>query len=729
MATLDDADIPLKRRRMSGACDQCRKRKIKCDSATRPSQRCTNCIAFDTECTHSDPPKKRGPKSAYVEGLEDRVKELERLLRATSNHPSGSGPQVPPIPSASLTRPSPSSPPISTSSPSDGSLSHKSDDDEDLEHLDLSRNMERLSMYNTPRFFGSSSMFALAKATLKLKTSVLHDQGPKRGAPQYWYLQPWEQDTANQLSQQYIFPPHDLMMSLIGLFFEHVAPFVPVLHQPTFMNHVACADHLHHRQFGATVLLVLAIASRYSDDPRVLSDRYGSKLSAGWKYFEQVTLINTVVWDVVSLYELQSYTLSIIYSQGTSVPQTSWTNIAIGMRLALEIGVHRRKPMGYKMTAEDELMKRCFWCMLCLDRLISIMLGRPSLFREEDFDLELPVECDDQYWEIGRNGEVAFHQPPNLPSRMAFFSRHIKLCEILSFVSRTLYSIKKSQLTHGLTGKEWQQRIVTHLDGTMKSFLDELPDHLKFNHHRANTLFARQSVALYSLYYITMMFIHRPFVSTSQSSLESCTAAARSCSHVIETSPTPFFLVPVIGAAPFMSGIILGMSMWSGTGTGYEKEIGACLEALKAGSERWNPCGRFLGTLTEVVSGLDTVRKPTDQTNKRARENTPQVSYSSSSDTGSSSGQYSHSHSPEVWPPAEPVEPPQPGPLDNLGLDTNFMQSMDMWASPPPAYNLTSWGQHINEMSGVAPIPIPLPEGGYAGPLPYQQQQHRSTTY
>lgn len=99
------------------------------------------------------------------------------------------------------------------------------------------------------------------------------------------------------------------MMNLIGLFFEHVAPFVPVLHQPTFMNQVARADHLHHRQFGATVLLVLAIASRYSDDPRVLSDRYGSTLSAGWKYFEQVTLINTVVWDVVTLHELQSYTV------------------------------------------------------------------------------------------------------------------------------------------------------------------------------------------------------------------------------------------------------------------------------------------------------------------------------------------------------------------------------------------------------------------------------------
>lgn len=170
-----------------------------------------------------------------------------------------------------------------------------------------------------------------------------------------------------------------------------------------------------------------------------------------------------------------------------------------------------------------------------------------------------------------------------------------------------------------------------------------------------------------------MLLRHVPRISSSFLS----SVYVRSCPHsVLE-------LTVAFQAAPFMSGIILGMSMWSGTGTGYEKEIGACMEALKAGSERWNPCGRFLGTLTEVVSGLDAVRRPMDQTNKRARENTPQATYSSSSENSS---RYSHSHSPEVWPPAEPVEPPQPGPLDNLGLDTDFMQSMDMWASPPPAY-------------------------------------------
>lgn len=100
------------------------------------------------------------------------------------------------------------------------------------------------------------------------------------------------------------------MMTLIALYFEYIGPFIPILHKPTFLYLVGTAEHLRNQQFGATLLIVLAIASRYTDDPRVLADVYGSKLSSGWKYFEQVTLQKNAVWDIASLYELQAYAVS-----------------------------------------------------------------------------------------------------------------------------------------------------------------------------------------------------------------------------------------------------------------------------------------------------------------------------------------------------------------------------------------------------------------------------------
>ena len=93
------------------------------------------------------------------------------------------------------------------------------------------------------------------------------------------------------------------------------------------------------------------------------------------------------------------------------------------------------------------------------------------------FDLELPVECDDEYWDISADGGVTFRQPQDVPSRLAFFTRHIKLCEVLSFVSRTLYCIKKSKLPHEFSGKGWEESIVSHLAMTMKSIMDEMPSH------------------------------------------------------------------------------------------------------------------------------------------------------------------------------------------------------------------------------------------------------------
>jgi hypothetical protein len=56
------------------------------------------------------------------------------------------------------------------------------------------------------------------------------------------------------------------------------------------------------------------------------------------------------------------------------------------------------------------------------------------------FDLDLPIECDDEYWEH-RNPDLAFKQPPGMPSSTSFLTHLIKLQEILSFALRTIVSV------------------------------------------------------------------------------------------------------------------------------------------------------------------------------------------------------------------------------------------------------------------------------------------------
>lgn len=102
-------------------------------------------------------------------------------------------------------------------------------------------------------------------------------------------------------------------MSLIELYFIHINPFLPLLHRPTFEG--AVRNGLHHldHMFGATLLLVCALGSHYSHDPRVfLENTNNSVYSCGWKWYAQVKIHRSDIHARASLYELQLYSVSTL---------------------------------------------------------------------------------------------------------------------------------------------------------------------------------------------------------------------------------------------------------------------------------------------------------------------------------------------------------------------------------------------------------------------------------
>jgi hypothetical protein len=88
------------------------------------------------------------------------------------------------------------------------------------------------------------------------------------------------------------------------------------------------------------------------------------------------------------------------------------------------------------------------------------------------FDVDYPMECDDEYWEP--NGDFG-QQASGKPSVITSFVYQLKLCEILAFTLRTLYSTKKSKIKSGLIGNEWEHRIVAELDSSLNKWKDSLP--------------------------------------------------------------------------------------------------------------------------------------------------------------------------------------------------------------------------------------------------------------
>ncbi|KIK97466.1 hypothetical protein PAXRUDRAFT_10160 [Paxillus rubicundulus Ve08.2h10] len=765
-----------KKRRVQRACDICRRKKIRCerllppqtlrlttyqgDGSQMPANRCSNCIAYNLDCTYVEAAKKRGPPKGYVESLENRLEKMEKLLQrvcpdADFTQELG-GTKIEremwhkanPLSSHVMNAPSP---------PMNAALSNSDEfipsDDEDVVTVSLSENLKNMNLdVAKPRFYGKSSGITLIQKAIDLRQeyigenpldSFLNDDTQER--------YPWEGLRKNIKMTDYTFPEEDLGISLVNLYFINMNSLTPLLHRPSFERKILDGDHLHDSSFGAVYLLVCAVGSRFSDDPRVFLEGTDSEHSVGWKYFGQVQLIGKTLLGPPALEDLQVYCLSAMFLQGMSAPQACWTIVGIGIRLAQDVGAHRRKAYNAKPSVDGELWKRTFWVLIILDRQMSSLLGRPCAIQDDDFDLDLPVECDDEYWEH-QDPEQAFRQPPNKPSAMSFFMSYLKLNHILAFALRTIYSINKSKHHQGFVGQQWEQHIVAEHDSALNQWIDAVPQHLRWDPTReTNSPFFMQSSVLYTNYYLVQIYIHRPFIPspgkpslTSFPSLAICTNAARSCSHVMDVykrRSRSSFMSPYLQVPAFTAGIVLSFNIWGGKRSGLsidpEKEmddVGKCMSVLKRLSQRWHVSRRLWGILRDLatVGDLPLPESSPQGGTKRVRDSESPPLLDPSPPTppegprpvaGSRRvhrGVSSHSQSPPHHP--QPPQPHHVSPTFTLPLYTNELgrlpihgqlnfSSNGFTAPPPPTSTASSTPPQVDSSNMWFSPPL-LPGAG-----------------
>ncbi|KAG0017338.1 hypothetical protein BGZ80_008396 [Entomortierella chlamydospora] len=70
-------DFNSKRSKITKACDNCRRRRVKCDGVP---DGCGGCRAAKTQCVYTTSNTKRGPPKGYVEVIEDRLGKIENML-------------------------------------------------------------------------------------------------------------------------------------------------------------------------------------------------------------------------------------------------------------------------------------------------------------------------------------------------------------------------------------------------------------------------------------------------------------------------------------------------------------------------------------------------------------------------------------------------------------------------------------------------------------------------
>ncbi|TFK88612.1 hypothetical protein K466DRAFT_66010 [Polyporus arcularius HHB13444] len=599
MSGEDEDTIPRRRMKHSRACDLCRRRKVCCDASVVPGNRCSRCTAAGLDCQYSPVMKTSArPTKRYVEALEDRLKRMEGLVKKlysnaqTTEHPrsdSSEGELRPASGAVSVGAmavfdlPSTSDPTATPLHPPPlQKLTHY-----DSDELDSSDDDAEVAVGSAIGFFGKSSSKDLVLNVMHLKKG---DNSDKRSFPQRYQkrlcIPPKPFEIPVILDDPHTvphsdFPEPDLMHRLVDAYFEQFNIYLPLLHRPTFEHDIQRGLHFRDRSFGSVVLLVCAMGAIWTQDHRIPPSEPG--VGPGWEWFDQVGHEQWSLLTRPKLHDLQACALMAAYMSSSHTPHSNWMILTLGIRMALDVGAHRKKTYATFPTAEQEQWKRAFWVMVAMDRLASFALGRPCAIHEEDFDVDPMTECDDEYWN-NPDPALSFKQPPGKPSKITFANCFIRLLMILAFASRTIYTINKSKLLLGFVGAEWKQNIVAEIDSALNKWRDSVPAHLRWDSRREDPIFFRQSAFLYTNFYQIQIFIHRQFIPSPRRprpthqlpSLMICVSAARACMEVIEvqwkrTGISDIALTP-LHLVLFTTCVVLLMNLWSGKPSEREAE-------------------------------------------------------------------------------------------------------------------------------------------------------------
>ncbi|KAK7022843.1 Gypsy retrotransposon integrase-like protein 1 [Paramarasmius palmivorus] len=493
-----------KKQRQQNACDACRRRKVRCDSA---GDICSNCASLQMECTHTFEKKKRGPKGPSTKRTTTQRSLVNSVLSSSFVLPSDPGVIHKMLVdlakfAKSLDRRLSSLRldvrDLESASPADLPQAPDEDNAEDnRDEVDALTSSLKSLILTSNRHLGKSSYFVFLQSTVQ-KLGADRDDGYLRRVftsyqrPECWIVQPWQRIlTTTQDHQPLDFPPQPLLQTLIHTYFTTTNTLFPLLHRQTFEHAVACNLHLHHRPFGYVVLGLCAVASRQVYDPGVLASE--SWYSAGWKFFSQIPVIKGNLMDQPTVEDVQICVLSALFLQLTSTSDAVWTIVGLGIRHCQEIGVSSSRTSS--PPQHEQQLLRAYWILKMIDIFMGVILGRSS-----DGDIP-PQEPEPE----GEGGEE--------DGNLAFFQTYCKLVKIVRSV-QGLYTSKS------ISKPKLKQDTVIELDSALNQFTNNIPLHLQYTNAKTSTNYTLfwQATILKVMAHWVEIHVHR--VAASSASVE-----------------------------------------------------------------------------------------------------------------------------------------------------------------------------------------------------------------
>ncbi|BGO90063.1 hypothetical protein NBRC10512_003597 [Rhodotorula toruloides] len=553
----DSTAAKNRQNRIVRACDNCRRRKIRCDAmggATGPEgataeQPCTLCASQGVPCTFEQRPQKRAPPKGYVESLERRLEAMEGLLSSLSKQDGPPSSTVPKTSAPAAVAPRPSDYGGLAATDTASSSRAPSPPPTDLDAIQgLSERLDDL-VIEADRYVGRGSGFHLVQSvhdyvSLPLdtsKTTALVDT-----------LLTDQHDRFHSLVTM---PPTELCEQLVEAFFaQHSGVLSVLIHRKYFEECVMRGMVRTDKGFRSLYYAVCAVGARYVDDPRLLPPPSvaaafpgQARLASGFAFFSAAIATSTTPFAAPGLADIQTSILLVAWLLGATSILTSWTIIGFAVRRAIDAGAHRENRTRWSASpVQNQLRKRAFHLLCSLDFFISSSLGRPTAVHEDDYDVELPLEITDDAlweWELAARRAIAegravpespVSPAPSPTGEMTKWKSAVELHRIMAKALRLMYGVKV-ELT-----REKVVENVTYLDSLLNSWLANVAQPLRWNPAQQDDDLLCQSAWLMCIYYQTQILVHREFVSPSRSralgfpSLAICSNAARATAHVVD---------------------------------------------------------------------------------------------------------------------------------------------------------------------------------------------------
>ncbi|KAJ2906192.1 fungal specific transcription factor [Zalerion maritima] len=521
-----------KRRRVTRACDECRRKKIKCDG----KQPCTHCQVYSYECTYDKPSnRRRNPAPQYIEALEDRLTKAENLLRQF-------------IPDLDLTDhtldPAVQQEFRNRERARAIAAGVKKEDlkamaNQDAQILSMIESLGQLDLDDrgTWDFHGVSSGAVFLKKIQEhfppgmfptpayqrpfLPKAQNHPGILSIESPGSAGNSPWAPSTSGGSSTPNALPPRDTAQRLCDLSLSCATCLIRIVHIPTFYHMI---DRLYdipmethevkETRFLGLLYAVMALGCLYDAphpdvDPTV-SATYKTSVEQGVKYYTTARTILQDITECQDLTTLQAIVFSILFLQGTSNLTGCYAFVGIAFRSAITMGLHRHIPHPKMSKIEDQVRRRVFYIIRQMDTYVSAMLGFPMMNIDDAVDQPYPTEVNDEFitdWEI--------LTPPGTPSFFQAFNAHTKLMEILAKIVRFVYpmkGIKDSIMKGGHPNATYMisYRRILEVETELQQWLEKLPDFWKPNNEGDQQVVRVRHLLRFAYAHVQMM-LYRPF--------------------------------------------------------------------------------------------------------------------------------------------------------------------------------------------------------------------------